>query len=598
MKAILAAAGLALATATFPCRADAPLDAGKRTPLAPGRTVDAIEQMLAADATEDGTIFEARGYRRPGDDGGGLFRYLKSSEAPPDGGSVLPPRKGPGRFLRVVDAAAEPRAEWFGAYGDGDSPNPHDDKDAVNACLQAFGRVRLLAKTYGVRGQPTHYNPNATYHAIDLGPRYRIEGADRDRTRIKLLDGTNPKGDGPGNNYFSLIANRNFYESADHVVVANLTVDGNFDRQDKHTTIHAIHIRGGNALVERVNLRGYGTGRHPQTGNSRECFVVAQTLVYKDPNGSRRAATYRDLDFAQPGHNGDVEGHVAEITHIALGGANNFGDLIWITRRGKDPDFNPANQGENEANWWPAFGGLVENCVVREIAYDPKSQKSPLNGITCSDCIGTTIQRNRFVNFEGAGVFMMSWWNRDTRIADNDFDGVNSALALHVKGEGGTPIQSPRHENVVFERNRVRLCAPRHCPWAPVGIHLYGQDVRDGVRMQSILVRDNSIEGRAYEHADGGRRHPIGIGIQFLRPNYRGLVFERNRIDIPDYADAPYLPQEPFCLSIRYFPLARWEEDRRTQNVVFRENRNTQGQLLRPILADWYFKNKPVWGEP
>ena len=94
-------------------------------------------------------------------------------------------------------------------------------------------------------------------------------------------------------------------------------------RQDKHTTIHAIAIRGGGALVERVNFRAYGTGRSPETGSSRECFVVHQTLIFKDAMSCRRAAVCRDLDFTGCGHIGSLDGNVAEITHIALGGANN-----------------------------------------------------------------------------------------------------------------------------------------------------------------------------------------------------------------------------------------------------------------------------------
>ena len=48
---------------------------------------------------------------------------------------------------------------------------------ACGSRLEAEG----LAKTYGVRGKPAPYDPAATYHAIDLGPYYRIAGSGRDR---------------------------------------------------------------------------------------------------------------------------------------------------------------------------------------------------------------------------------------------------------------------------------------------------------------------------------------------------------------------------------------------------------------------------------
>ena len=558
-------------------------------------TVDTVADLLALREADGAARYVVRGYHRPGDDGGGVFRYDPKGEQTADGGTVLAPRHLPGRFTRKLDPWGEVYAEWFGARGDGDGPDPHNDAPAINACLRPFARVRLLAKTYGVRGTPTHFNPDATYHAIDLGPRYRIEGSGRGATRIRLLDGSNPKGTSPGSNYFNVLANRRFHESADYVVVRGLTVDCNFDGQNKHTTINAIGLRGGGALVERCNFRGYGTGCHP-TGNSRECFVIHQGLVYKDAKGCRQAAIYRDLDFTAPGHNGSVPGHVAEITHITLGGAHNFDNYTWILPKGRDPDFDPANGGENENNWWPSFGGLVENCTVRDERYDPATQKSPLHAITYGDSIGVTIRNNTVCDFEGAAVFVMSWWNRGTTIVDNHFLRVASGVALHVKGTKGKPLQCPRHEGVRIERNTITLGAPVHHRWSPIGIQYYGQDLDKAVRLKNILVRQNRIAGRSYADAAGKTRYPVGITIQLLRPNHQNLVFEDNVIDVPDFGQSAWIPQEPHSQSIVYFPLARWDEDATAGNVRFINNRTPAGRRVRPILADWWFKNEPAWG--
>ena len=494
------------------------------------RTVDTIADMQAVAPREDGLHFIVSGYRRAGDGGGGVFRYEAASEAAPDAGLVFEPAAAPGRFLRLHDPEDDVYAEWFGAHGDGDAAAPHDDQEAINACLEAFGRVRLLGKTYGLRGKPTHYNPDATYHALDLATGYRIEGVDRERSRLLLLDGSNPKGTSASDNYFAVIGNRRFHERADHVIIRDLTVDCNFNGQNMHTTINAIRIRGGNALVERVNLRGFGTGRNPESGSSREAFVVTQGLVYKDHEGSRLAATYRDLDFAEPGHNGAIEGTVAEITYMLLGGAHNFGNYGWIMPGGHDPDFDPAEDGENENNWWPSYGGLVEGCVFRDSAFDPAVQKSPLHAITYNDCIGLTIRGNRVVNYQGAAIYVMSWWNRATTIVDNDFDGVDIGLALEAKGQGGVSLQAPRHEDVLFARNRIRLGAPPHFPYSPRGVHIYGQHPSEGLRFNRIVVRNNTISGRAYRDAAGVEKHPVGILLQNLHAGYRDLRFEENTI--------------------------------------------------------------------
>jgi len=567
-------------------------------PGSPTRQVDTVEALLSLRQADEKARYIVSGYRKPGDEGGGVFQYQKESQEPANGGTILAPCSLPGRFKRVFHPEGDVYAEWFGAYGDGGSATPHDDSRAINACLRTFARVRLLARTYGVRGTPTHYNPNATYHAIDLGPRCRIEGSGRDATRIRLLDGSNPKGASPGDNYFSVIANRQFHESADHVTVRDLTVDCNFDGQNKHTTIHAIGIRGGGALVERVNFRGYGTGRHPETGHSRECFVIHQGLVFKDARGSRQAATLRDLDFAAPGHNGSIEGSVAEITHIALGGAHNFGNYSWILPQGRDPDFDPSGSGENEGNWWPSYGGLVENCAIHDVRYDPATQKSPLNGITYGDCIGMTVRNNRVTDFDGSAVYVMSWWNRGTTIVDNEFVRVANGVALQVKGEKGVPIQCPRHEGVVIERNKIVLGSPAHYPYAPSGLQLYGQDLDSVKRLRDILARNNRIEGRSYTSAAGARKCPVGIQIQVLRANLQHVAFEDNCIDIPDFSDAAWIPQQPHSMAMVYFPLARWEQDTSDGSIRFVNNRAGDGQRLYPILADWWFKNKPTWGRP
>ncbi len=592
--AVLAAVVCVLAgSAGAPARALAAPAAG-----APARVFESIAAACAAEGPDKGTPVVVRGYRRAGDGGGGTFRYDPESNLPPDGGAVLALTHAAGRLLRVVSPDEDAFAEWFGAYGDGDRPHPHADQDAINRCLAAYGRVKLRARTYGVRGQPDPYNPAASYRAIDLGPHYHIIGSGRDRTRVKLLDGTNPPGGGAGDNYFILLSNRNFYESADYLVIRDLTVDCNFDAQDKKSTIHAIGIRGGGALVERVNFRGYGTGRHPVSGSSRECFVIHQTLVYKDRKACRRAATYRDLEFTGCGHNGGVGSPVGEITHICLGGADNFDNKGWILPRGKDPDWDPANSGENENNWWPSYGGLVENCVIRDEGYDPATQKSPLNGITYSDCIGLTVRGNRVRNFEGVGVFVMSWWSRDTVIVENGFLGVTTGLALSMVSEGPQLVQCPRHEHVLFAHNRIETGAHKHAQWGTVGVSLYGGEMPSKVRMEGVHVRDNVIAGRAFTNAAGQRSCPLGIKIQILRAAYHDVRIEDNVIDVPDFSAACYVPQEAYSQSLFFYPLALWEDAVRAGHVVYRGNRNRSGKLLFPILADWYMKNAPVWGKP
>lgn len=549
--------------------------------------VATIADLVALEPPPGAGLVRVAGYRRAGDGGGGLFRYEADSEAPSDGGSVFSLQRGPGRMIRVVARDDSPLAEWFGAHGDGDAPDPHDDQQAINRCLAAYGRVLLLPKTYGVRGKPAAFDPGVSHHAIDLGPRYRIVGSGRDRTTLRLLAGSNPRGVGGGDNIFTLLANRDFHESAEHVVVSDLTVDCNFDGQDKRSTIQAIGIRGGGALVERVNVRGYGTGKQPESGSSRECFAVHQRLVYKDAASCRRAAVFRHLDFTGCGSNGGLEGDVAEITHVALGGANNFEDADWILPQGRDPLFDPALGGENDRNWWPAFGGLVEECVIHDEILDPVSQKSPLNGITVSDSIGAVLRGNRVTAFEGTAVLVMSWWHRNTVIVGNRFDGVTTGIALNMEGAAGTPIQAPRHEHLLVADNEIVLGRHPRAPWGVCGISLYGGDIPAEVRMSNIHVLRNRITGRGFTDARGRAAVPVGIKVQVLRPTYHDLRFEENLIDVQPDAASPGDRARPADAAMTFFPAALWDEATRAGHLVWRANRDREGRIVEWQRIDW-----------
>lgn len=561
--------------------------------IAAGPIVDnvaALRQLPVA----DGAVVTVRGYRRPADDGGGTFRFDAGSAAEDDAGSILAPAGGRGRFVRIVAPGADRFAEWFGAYGDA----THDDQVSINACLGAYGRVKLRAKVYGVRGKPTHYNPQATYHAVDLAKGYRIEGSGRELTTIRLLAGSNPHGSAPTDNYFNLLGNRGFHESADFVEIRDLTLDGNFDEQNKHTTINLIGIRGGGALVERVNFRRFGTGRNPESGSSREAFVIHQGLVYRAPGSSRRAAVLRDLDFTDPGHNGDVGGKVGEITLVAVGGAHNFGNYSWILPGGKDPDWDPTDDGENQQNWWPSYGGLIEDCVFHDMVYNPAAQQSPLHAITYGDCIGLVVRHNRVENMEGSAHFVMSWWNKGVSVYDNQFLNVTCGFSIHIKGTDGKPLQAPWHEDLLVENNTITLGAPVHDPYGARGVHLYGQDLGEGVRLRNITIRNNRISGRSYLNDKGQKICPVGIGFQVLHANYDGIRILDNEIDTPDYAAAGWVPQQPNSLALTFFPLARWADEVKTGKVLYRGNHTPDGTPLRPALCDWYYQNEPTWGTP
>ena len=551
------------------------------------KSIDTIEKLVDRSYIKNGLTFNVNGYHKTGDGGGGVFVYEPESLLEADGGTVIKLKNLPGRALRIYQPKADVYAEWFGAYGDG----IHDDKDAINACLKKFKKVKLLAKTYGVRGTPSKNHPELTSCSIILESDYKIEGSGKDKTKVLLLGGTNPNSGVKGGEHFNIFHNGNYNRSAENVEIRDMTIDCNFDNQDKHATISAIHVRGGSALIEHLNLRRFGTGHDPLTGRTAEAFVVAQRLVYKDKTSSRKNATMRDLDFTEPGMNGDIEGHVAEITLIAIGGAHNF------SNSNKDPDFDPTNGGENENNWWPAWGGLVENIYVHDMRFDPAKQKSPYHAITYGNCKGMMIRNNRIERYDGSSVFVMSWWNKNTTITKNEFIDVYSGLVLHVKGSEGKPIQNPVHDGVEFFDNTIKIGRPMGKIYTPTGIQLNGQNIDDRIGFRNIVIRNNKIEGHHYVNAKGKDIYPPGISFDILKANYKNLVVKDNVLEFPDYSPEKQVPQEPYSMAMVFYSLERWQQDKKSGNIVFRNNKNKAGMLLKPMVSNFTFDNEPLFWE-
>ena len=281
---------------------------------------------------------------------------------------------------------------------------------------------------------------------------------------------------------------------------------------------------------------------------------------------------------------------------MVLGGAQNFDNYEWILREGKDPDFDPSNGGENDRNWWPSEGGLIESCRVHDTVYDPRRQKSYLHAISVSNTDGAVIRSNR-VETSTIRLLHHELAQPDTTIRGNTFSNVASGVSLHVKGDSGSLIQFPKHQGYRIENNRIVLGSPKHLPYSPSGIHLYGGDIPSVPRLIDILARENSIVGRRYTDAEGVAHYPIGINIQVMRDNLEAVRFENNLIDVPHHpTKAGAMPREPYGLAIRFFPLARWQADARSGKISFGGNQTPVGGELRPALANWNFNNAPSYG--
>ena len=113
---------------------------------------ETIADLKALD-TSAHTRANVLGYYAAGDGGGGVFRFDPASAKDDNGGTVLAPDVGSGRWLRVYSGALNLR--WFGAKGDGST----DDSDAI---LRAFTELN-----YFPHGEL--FVPGGTYMTKEFG---------------------------------------------------------------------------------------------------------------------------------------------------------------------------------------------------------------------------------------------------------------------------------------------------------------------------------------------------------------------------------------------------------------------------------------------
>lgn len=97
---------------------------------------------------DEGAIVWLTGIERVPEGGHGTFYWDGSSSEPDDGGTIIAPHGGAGRWKRVITEGAI-HVHWFGARGDGANDDTGALQAAIDAASRVNGRVMLSqGKTY------------------------------------------------------------------------------------------------------------------------------------------------------------------------------------------------------------------------------------------------------------------------------------------------------------------------------------------------------------------------------------------------------------------------------------------------------------------
>ena len=147
-------------------------------------------KALSVASVADGLTVHVLGYYAANDGGGGVFVYNAASGATDNGGTILQPTVGVGRWLRVFDGDTV-CADWFGCKGDGVTDDRTNMQKALDwASTQSRATVLLNAKTYALSDFLTL---NANYVSlIGKGQQYTrflLTGAAVDFLRVGQIAG-------------------------------------------------------------------------------------------------------------------------------------------------------------------------------------------------------------------------------------------------------------------------------------------------------------------------------------------------------------------------------------------------------------------------
>lgn len=102
----------------------------KGSPVRAVSTIAALKALVVT-SIPDGFQVHVQSFATSGDGGGGIFAYDSTSAETDNGGTVIAPTSGSGKWLRVYSGPLN--VKWFGAKGDGAT----NDKTAFQAAIDA-----------------------------------------------------------------------------------------------------------------------------------------------------------------------------------------------------------------------------------------------------------------------------------------------------------------------------------------------------------------------------------------------------------------------------------------------------------------------------
>lgn len=243
----------------------------------------------------------------------------------------------------------------------------------------------------------------------------KIIGAGPDKTILKWIDNCNYNYlfDKPSD--VMVMVSTNWNESCNNNVIDGITFDGNYSNNQGNATLIGIRINGENNTIKNCKFINFGVG----SNNKHECFNIVVGPQNKSGKGTQIINNY----FTSPGRKtGSPNIHIPENTFVAVGG----------------------------------YETLIKGNTFENIDFNINNQQSPIHGVSIAFSTKAKIVENKFLNFQGACVYMDSWTNEDFTIENNIAKNVWQFLQLTCQ-KWDNPSQISFNKNGLITNNEIEL---------------------------------------------------------------------------------------------------------------------------------------------
>ena len=243
----------------------------------------------------------------------------------------------------------------------------------------------------------------------------KLIGAGKDKTILKWIDNCHAAYLHDIAKDLVVMVTTNWDLSCDNNLIEGITFDGNYENNRNTATQLGIRIRGENNTVKNCKFINFGVGSR----ETHECFQII--IGPKDSSG--KGTQVIDNYFSLPGKKiNSTDNHVPEITVVAVGGD----------------------------------GASVKGNVFENMEFDIDKQQSPLHAISLGISKNAEISENKFINFQGACIYMDSWTNENFVIKNNISKNVWQFLQLTCQN-WDNPQQISFNKDALIINNDVEL---------------------------------------------------------------------------------------------------------------------------------------------